>query len=153
MLPNETNDLMYLLNILESIEKIKQYTAYIYDVDTFYEYNEQLNLNASFNLLANIGEDVSRISIGLKEKYPDVEWQQIKDFRNTIVHNYMGIDIIVTFNIIKQDIEVLRQQISEIVRERIQTNVFDIEEINLCRQSKYYKHVNFTEIVEIVNSE
>ncbi|MDR3243520.1 MAG: hypothetical protein LBT79_02095 [Elusimicrobiota bacterium] len=56
MLSNEKNDLLYLLNILESIAKIRQYTESIADVESLYEFNDQLNLNAALNLLANIGK-------------------------------------------------------------------------------------------------
>jgi uncharacterized protein with HEPN domain len=53
MLPNEKNDLMYLINILEYIGKIYKYTEGINNADELYDKNEQLNLNASLTLLAN----------------------------------------------------------------------------------------------------
>ena len=55
MLPNERNDLMYLLNILEHIGKIWKYTEETNDAEELFELNEQMNLNASLTLLANIG--------------------------------------------------------------------------------------------------
>jgi uncharacterized protein with HEPN domain len=54
MLPSEKNNLVYLLNILEHIGKIWKYTADAKDAEGLYELNEQLNLNASLTLLANI---------------------------------------------------------------------------------------------------
>lgn len=60
MLPNKKNDLLYLLNILESIEKIKLYVASSTDAEEFYQMNDQLNFNAALNLLANIGESASK---------------------------------------------------------------------------------------------
>mgnify|MGYP000925457110 CR=1 FL=1 len=53
MLPGIRNDLMYLLNILESIEKILLYSKDCNGAETFYELNDQLNFNASLNLFAN----------------------------------------------------------------------------------------------------
>ena len=100
MLPNKKNDLLYLLNILESIEKIRLYAAETQDAEAFYQLNDQLNFNASLNLLTNIGESVFKISNDLKEEYPKISWIQIKDFRNRIVHDYMGIDLFITFDII-----------------------------------------------------
>ena len=81
MLPNEKNDLMYLINILEYIGKIWKYTEDINNADELYELNEQMNLNASLTLLANIGEDVSKITEKLKQENKNINWQQIKDFR------------------------------------------------------------------------
>jgi uncharacterized protein with HEPN domain len=51
---------MYLLNILEYIGKIQKYTDEINSPEELYELNDQLNFNGSINLLANIGENVSR---------------------------------------------------------------------------------------------
>ena len=62
MLPDIKNDLMYLLNILESIEKILLYSRDCSDAETFYGLNDQLNFNASLNLFANIGENIGKIS-------------------------------------------------------------------------------------------
>jgi uncharacterized protein with HEPN domain len=59
-----------------------------------------MNLNAPLTLLANIGENVSKITEELKKEYPNIEWQKIKDFRNRIVHDYVGIDLAVVYEII-----------------------------------------------------
>ena len=69
MLPGIKNDLMYLLNILESIEKIILYSADFSDAESFYEHNEQINFNATLNLLANIGENTGKLSNELKQIY------------------------------------------------------------------------------------
>ena len=61
------NDLMYLLNILECIEKIILYSADCSDAEAFYENNEQMNFNATLNLLANMGENIGKISYELEE--------------------------------------------------------------------------------------
>jgi uncharacterized protein with HEPN domain len=78
MLPNEKNDLLYLINILEYIGKIWKYTKEVNDAYELFELNEQMNLNASLTLLANIGENVSKISDSLKQKYSNIDWKQIK---------------------------------------------------------------------------
>ena len=43
MLPCIRNDLMYLLNLLECIEKILLYSKDCSDAEAFYEYNDQMN--------------------------------------------------------------------------------------------------------------
>src|SRR5215469_4026631 len=99
MLPDEKNDLLYLMNILEFIGKIWKYTEEIKDAEELYELNDQMNLNASLTLFANIGENVSKITDNLKNEYSNIEWKQIKDFRNRIVHDYVGIDLAIVFGI------------------------------------------------------
>jgi uncharacterized protein with HEPN domain len=146
MLADIKNDLMYLLNILEYIGKIQKYTEEINSPEEFYELNDQLNFNGSINLLANIGENVSRISSVLKAEYSEIQWQQIKDFRNKIIHDYVGVDLLLTYDIIKTDLMKLRPKIEEIIKAKIIEKTFDIDEINLCKDSKYYTHVRFEEI-------
>jgi uncharacterized protein with HEPN domain len=148
MLPNEKNDLLYLLNILEAIGKIWIYTKEAKDAETFYDLNEQLNFNASINLLANIGENVSKLSDQLKQDYSKIEWQQIKDFRNKIVHDYMGIDIIITYDIITNDLKILKPEIIEIIKIQLENKTFDVEEIKISGESKYYKHIDFEELIK-----
>jgi uncharacterized protein with HEPN domain len=63
MLVDVKNDLMYLLNILEYIGKIQKYTEETNSPEELYEINDQMNFNGSINLLANIGENVLRISV------------------------------------------------------------------------------------------
>jgi uncharacterized protein with HEPN domain len=147
MLANIKNDLMYLLNILEYIGKIQKYTEEINSPEELYELNDQLNFNGSINLLANIGENASRISKELKEEYTEIEWQQIKDFRNKVVHDYVGIDLILTYDIIKNDLRKLQPRIEKIIKAKNAEKIFDIEEINLSKNSKYYTHVRFEKIM------
>lgn len=100
MLPGIKNDLMYLLNILECVEKIVLYFADCYDAEAFYDKNEQMNFNATLNLLANIGENVGKISDDLKQIYSDVDWAPIKGLRNRVVHDYINIDTFMVFDIV-----------------------------------------------------
>jgi uncharacterized protein with HEPN domain len=147
MLPNEQNDLLYLLNILEYIGKIWKYIEEAKDAEALYELNKQLNLNASLTLLANIGENVSKISDTLKEEYSNIEWQQIKDFRNRIVHDYIGIDLVIVYEIIKNDLKKLKPEIEKIIETKVENKIFDIEELKISKESKYYKNINFEKIM------
>jgi uncharacterized protein with HEPN domain len=147
MLPNEKNDLLYLLNILEYIGKIWKYTENTNNAEELFELNEQMNLNASLTLLANIGENVSKTTEELKNNYPNIEWKKIKDFRNRIVHDYVGIDMAIVYEIITNDLKTLKPEIVKIIKDRVKQKIFDIEEIKISKESKYYIHIDFNEIL------
>jgi uncharacterized protein with HEPN domain len=147
MLPNEKNDLLYLLNILEYIEKIWKYTEKTNNAEELFELNEQMNLNASLTLLANIGENASKITDELKNEYPNIEWEKIKNFRNRIVHDYVGIDLAIVYGIITNDLRTLKPEIVKIIKEKIKRKVFDVDEIKISKESKYYCHIDFREIL------
>jgi uncharacterized protein with HEPN domain len=147
MLANERNDLLYLLNILEYIGKIWKYTEEVHDAEELFELNEQLNLNASLTLLANIGENVSKLSATLKQEYSNIEWQRIKDFRNRIVHDYVGIDLAIVYEIITNDLKTIKAEIEKTIKEKVSQETFDIEEIKISKESSYYKYINFDNIL------
>jgi uncharacterized protein with HEPN domain len=147
MLPNEKNDLLYLLNILEYIGKIWKYTEGINNAEELFDINDQMNLNASLTLLSNIGENVSKITEKLKRENSNIEWQQIKKFRNRIVHDYVGIDLAIVYEIIINDLKILKPKFEKIIKEQTNLKIFDIEEIKLCKESKFYKYIDFERII------
>jgi uncharacterized protein with HEPN domain len=146
MLPQVKNDLLYLLNILESIEKINMYVKDIDDAEKFYYANDQLNFNATLNLFANIGDNVGKVSEELKIKNSHIKWQDIKDFRNKIVHDYIGIDLFIVFRIIKNDLPPLKEKIIKIVSAELENRNFDEKEFQEARKSFYYRHIPFEKI-------
>ncbi len=143
MLPGIKNDLMYLLNILECIEKIVLYSAACSDAEAFYEKNEQMNFNAPLNLMANMGENIGKISDELKQIYSDVNWSQIKGFRNRVVHNYINIDTFMVFDIITNDLIPLNSTIMNVVGVELSKGNFDAEEYEVAKTSFYYRHIKF----------
>ena len=147
MLHNEKNDLLYLLNILEYIGRIWKYAEKAITAEELFELNEQMNLNASLTLLANIGENVSKLSEKLKQDNSNVKWQQIKDFRNKIVHNYVGIDLAIVYEIITNDLKTLKPEIEKIIKEQLKQKIFDIEEIKISKESNYYKYIDYDKII------
>jgi uncharacterized protein with HEPN domain len=143
MLPDIKNDLMYLLNMIESIEKIAIYVQDCDNAEFFYGFNEQLNYNASLNLFTNIGENCGKISIELKQHYSDIEWQKIKGFRNRVVHDYINIDAFRVFDIIKSELPLLKVRLMDILRIEFSKGSFDKEELSKAQQSYYYRHISF----------
>jgi hypothetical protein len=63
------------------------------------------------------------------------------------VHDYVGIDLILTYDIIKNDLKKLQPKIEEIIKTKITEKIFDIKEINLSKNNKYYTHVKFEKIM------
>jgi uncharacterized protein with HEPN domain len=146
MLANEQNDLLHLLNILESIGKIWHYTEDVDNVETFYELNDQLNVNGCLNLLTNIGESIAKISNGLKSEYPQIPWRLFQDFRNKIVHNYIGIDLAIVYEVIKVDLVSIKNNIEVVITEKLAAHVFDPAEIAVSKESDYYKYIDWKKI-------
>jgi len=58
-----------------------------------------------------IGEAVGKLPDELKRRRPDIEWQDIKDFRNMLTHEYFGVDLEVVWKIIHDDLPALMDAI------------------------------------------
>ena len=62
-----------------------------------------------------IGEAVGKLPESFRERRPDVEWQDIKDFRNLLSHEYFGVDLEIVWKIIEDDLPALMDAVKEIV--------------------------------------
>ena len=102
---------LLLSDIIESITKIKNYTSG-YTFEDFL--NDSKTCDAVIRNFEIIGEAANRLPEELKEKYSDINWFRIRGFRNRIVHDYMGVDLNIVWLIIKNDIDNLLINISEV---------------------------------------
>jgi len=71
----------------------------------------------SFVTLQVLSESTQRLSEELKPRYPAVEWRKIADFRNRLVHDYLGVDLEIVWRVIENDLPELKQAIVEMLRQ------------------------------------
>ena len=105
------DDRLYLIHIQECINRIEKYTA---DGKQVYLMDDQIK-DAVMRNLQVLSESTQRLSDGLKEKYPRVDWRSIAAFRNVAVHNYLGVDYEQIWDILKNDIPALKKEITTIL--------------------------------------
>jgi uncharacterized protein with HEPN domain len=94
-------DLLYFQDILEAGTAINIYVEGI-DFDIFVR--DRMRYSAVIREFEIIGEAVGKLATELKQAYPDVPWQDIKDFRNLLVHEYFGVDLEIVWNTIQNDL-------------------------------------------------
>ena len=63
----------------------------------------------------NIGEMADRLSKELKGCHADIDWQKVKDFRNLVAHDYLGVDAEEVWQIIKNDLPILRNAVKKLL--------------------------------------
>lgn len=106
------NELFFLIHIKDSIELIEKYVK---DKNK----DEFLNINilqdSIIRRLEIIGEAIKNIDNNLKVKYPNIEWKKISGMRDILIHQYFGVDLDLTWEVIKKDIPILKQQILKII--------------------------------------
>ena len=62
-------------------------------------------------------ESTQRVSTSLKAEHPEVDWSSLSAFRNVVVHNYLGVDLTQIWDIVEQDLFVLKSQIQFILQD------------------------------------
>ncbi|NLF83879.1 MAG: DUF86 domain-containing protein [Candidatus Gastranaerophilales bacterium] len=72
---------------------------------------------ATTRALEIVGEAIGNIPDEVQKKYPKIPWHEIKGFRNTVVHEYFGIDKEIVWASAKNDTIFLIEQISLILKE------------------------------------
>ena len=102
-----------LLAILDSIQRIKEYTKGISSPDDFFK--SSVVFDATLMNFVNIGEMADRVSISLRDQYNEVDWRKIKDFRNFVAHDYLGVDAEEVWQIIQHDLPPLKKAIDKIL--------------------------------------
>ncbi len=105
---SERSYLLYLTDIIDAAEAIFAYTA---EVDFTQFSNDRMRYSAVIREFEIIGEAVSKLSDEIKAAVPDVKWQDIKDFRNLLVHQYAGIDLEIVWNVVKEDLPHLYREV------------------------------------------
>lgn len=105
-------DKQRLLQILESICEIENYTSKV-NFETFLE-NSMMRF-ASIKQIEIIGEAANYITEETKEKYSNIEWRQIIGLRHILVHEYFGIDSNLIWQIISEDLQILKLEVTNIV--------------------------------------
>jgi uncharacterized protein with HEPN domain len=106
------DDLLYLNHIRECIRRIEEYAA---EGEETFRDSRKLQ-DAILRNLQTLAESTKRLSADLKKTNPYVDWQAIKGLRNILVHDYLGVDLDVIWNIIERDVPALHARMSRILR-------------------------------------
>ena len=106
------DDQLYLIHISECIERIETYVSGI-DKRAFMA--SSLVQDAVIRNLQIMAESARRVSDRLKEAQPRIDWHKIAGFRNILVHDYLGVDTERVWNIIENEIPVLKKAVHEMM--------------------------------------
>lgn len=106
------DDQLYLIHILECIEKIEAYTK----AGRSFVASTPMAQDAIVRNFEIIGEAAKKISPKLREKHPAIPWKQIAGFRDVLIHNYMGINFEEVWEIVANHLPDLKKQVSALLQ-------------------------------------
>lgn len=111
---SKRTNLLYVRDIMEAIDAIITYTKGI-EFDAFR--HDRMRYSAVIREFEIIGEAVGKLDIQIKDDFPQIAWQDIKDFRNLLIHEYFGVDLEIVWRVIQDDVQPLYQAIKDIEAE------------------------------------
>ena len=109
---SERPQLLYCQDILESGAAIQSYVQGM-TCEAFVQ--DRMRYSAVIREFEIIGEAVGKLSEELKSGYPQIPWQDVKDFRNLLAHEYFGVDLEIVWNTIRDDLPMLMDAVQKIV--------------------------------------
>jgi len=108
----ERPQLLYCQDILDSGAAIQSYVQGL-TCDTFVQ--DRMRYSAVIREFEIIGEAAGKLSDDLKRGYPEIPWQDVKDFRNLLAHEYFGVDLEIVWNTLRDDLPMLLDAVQKIV--------------------------------------
>ena len=96
MKPSDRNPILYLEDISLSMERVQEY---IYGLD-FQQFKwDYKTVDAVIRNFEIIGEASKNVPQRIKDKYPNIPWEEMYRLRNRISHEYFGIDYEILWDI------------------------------------------------------
>ena len=112
----KSKELVSINKMIKYIDKAIKYT----DGVSFEQFkDDEEKQDATIFAISQIGELVKNIEVETQKLYPEIEWIIIKNLRNKIVHDYDGINLIIIWDIINNDLIPLKNNLENIINKEI----------------------------------
>lgn len=105
-------DLVYVGHMLDmtrkAVDKVRNVPRDAYDTD------ENLRL-ALIHLVQVIGEAARQVSREFTAAHPEIPWEDIVGMRHKVVHDYLGVDEDIVWQVVTEDLPKLLQALEPLV--------------------------------------
>jgi uncharacterized protein with HEPN domain len=106
------DDLFYIENILQSINRIQSYISGK-NQGTFV--NDFITQDAVVRQLEIIGEATKRVSKDFRNNNPDIPWADMAGMRDILIHDYIDVDLEIVWKTASESIPILKALLEKLV--------------------------------------
>lgn len=104
---------LYLKDIVDSIEKIIEYTEKL----SFKKFSDnELVIDAVVRNFEIIGEASKNIPSRIKSSYQNIPWKEMAGMRDKVIHEYFGVDLDIVWKTIKTRLPNLKISLKNVMR-------------------------------------
>ncbi len=106
-------DRVYLQHVLDAIQRIESYVAVGREVFMATPHWQ----DAVIRQLEIVGEATKRLSPDVRARHPDIPWRRIAGMRDVLIHNYMGVDLAIVWQVTQGKLPALKQRVPALLTE------------------------------------
>ena len=111
---SKREDNLLIEDILEAASNISEYISTVESYDDFV--NDKKTIDAIVRNFEIIGEATMKLSMEFKSIHPIIEWREMSDFRNTLIHEYFGVDLEILWDVIQNDLKYNMELIKKLIK-------------------------------------
>ncbi|MBI4318994.1 MAG: DUF86 domain-containing protein [Chloroflexi bacterium] len=105
---------LYLDDILECVEKIQEYTKGINEEQFA---RNTLMQDAVLRRLEIIGEAVKHIPKQMRDRHPEIPWQDVAGTRDILIQKYFGVRLQNAWKIVQEDLDALKANVNKMIED------------------------------------
>jgi uncharacterized protein with HEPN domain len=100
-------------DILDAIAKIRRYTEAM-TIDTLMA--DERTVDAVMRNITIIGEASNHVPAAIRNRYPEVPWDEMRGIRNRLVHEYYEVDMDILWQTLRGNLPPLVPLLQEVLR-------------------------------------
>lgn len=102
----------YLRHILEELDYLVEVSSEL-DERTFK--SDETHKRAFVRSLEIVGEATNQLPASLRDEHPDVPWGKMAGMRDVLIHDYIGIDYDIVWDVVENKVPDLREQLMNLL--------------------------------------